>query len=169
MSILYIRDKNGNFVQMPSVPGKSAYEIAVAKGTFSGTEQEFAEMQVINNKDIIDQITQENIDNWNSAKGMTDEEKEQLANKIDKVELTDDNEQIFYSENKEISRIQVQGGLSDEEKEKLDTKLSMKFDDVKTNEEETTDMQTAIDFFSNGVLVKTLYFANGTGGNITSA
>ena len=44
MSILYIRDKNGNFVQMPSVPGKSAYEIAVAKGTFSGTEQEFAEM-----------------------------------------------------------------------------------------------------------------------------
>lgn len=66
MSILYIRDKNGNFVQMPSIPGKSAYEIAVAKGTFSGTEQEFAEMQVINNKDIIDQITQENIDNWNN-------------------------------------------------------------------------------------------------------
>ena len=66
MGILYIRDKNGNFIEMPSVPGKSAYEIAVERGTFSGTEQEFAEMQVINNKDIIDQITQENIDNWNN-------------------------------------------------------------------------------------------------------
>ena len=155
MSILYIRDKNGNFIQMPSVPGKSAYEIAVAKGTFSGTEQEFAEMQVINNKDIIDQITQENIDNWN--------------NTIDRIELTDSEQLVFYSGDTIISRIQLQKGMTDEEKEKLDTKLSMKFDDVKTNEEETTDMQTAIDFFSNGVLVKTLYFANGTGGNITSA
>ena len=74
MSILYIRDKNGNFVQVPSIPGKSAYEIAVEKGTFKGTEQEFAEGQVIKNKDLIDQLTQENIDKWNSAKGMTDEE-----------------------------------------------------------------------------------------------
>ena len=155
MSILYIRDKNGNFIQMPSVPGKSAYEIAVAKGTFSGTEQEFAEMQVINNKDIIDQITQENIDNWN--------------NTIDRIELTDSEQLVFYSGDTIISRIQLQKGMTDEEKEKLDTKLSMKFDDVQMNEEETTDMQTAIDFFSNGVLVKTLYFANDTSGSITSA
>ena len=155
MSILYIRDKNGNFIQMPSVPGKSAYEIAVAKGTFNGTEQEFAEMQVINNKDIIDQITQENIDNWN--------------NTIDRIELTDSEQLVFYSGDTIISRIQLQKGMTDEEKEKLDTKLSMKFDDVQMNEEETTDMQTAIDFFSNGVLVKTLYFANDTSGSITSA
>ena len=66
MGILYIRDKNGNFIEMPSIPRKSAYEIAVERGTFSGTEQEFAEMQVINNKDIIDQITQENINSWNN-------------------------------------------------------------------------------------------------------
>ena len=169
MSILYIRDKNGNFVQMPSVPGKSAYEIAVAKGTFSGTEQEFAEMQVINNKDIIDQITQENIDNWNSAKGMTDEEKEQLANKIDKVELTDDNELVFYSEDKEITRIQVQGGLSDEEKEQLNTKLATKFDDVALNENETNDMQTALDFYSEGKVVKTAYFTGGSGGGSSTS
>ena len=169
MSILYIRDKNGNFVQMPSVPGKSAYEIAVAKGTFSGTEQEFAEMQVINNKDIIDQITQENIDNWNSAKGMTDEEKEQLANKIDKVELTDDNELIFYSEDKEISRIQLQGGMSDEEKEQLNTKLATKFDDVALNENETNDMQTALDFYSEGKVVKTAYFTGGSGGGSSTS
>ena len=169
MSILYIRDKNGNFVQMPSVPGKSAYEIAVAKGTFSGTEQEFAEMQVINNKDIIDQITQENIDNWNSAKGMTDEEKEQLANKIDKVELTDDEQLIFYSEDKEISRIQLQGGMSDEEKEQLNTKLATKFDDVALNENETNDMQTALDFYSEGKVVKTAYFTGGSGGGSSTS
>ena len=155
MSILYIRDKNGNFIQMPSVPGKSAYEIAVAKGTFNGTEQEFAEMQVINNKDIIDQITQENIDNWN--------------NTIDRIELTDREQLVFYSGDTIISRIQLQKGMTDEEKEKLDTKLSMKFDDVQMNEEETTDMQTAIDFFSDGVLVKTLYFANDTSGSVASA
>ena len=66
MSILYIRDKNGNFVQVPSIPGKSAYEIAVERGVFKGTEQEFAESQVIKNKDLIDQLTQENIDKWNN-------------------------------------------------------------------------------------------------------
>ena len=155
MSILYIRDKNGNFIQMPSVPGKSAYEIAVAKGTFSGTEQEFAEMQVINNKDIIDQITQENIDNWN--------------NTIDRIELTDSEQLVFYSGDTIISRIQLQKGMTDEEKKKLDTKLSMKFDDVQLNEAETTDMQTAIDFFSNGKLMKTVYFENNLGAAVTSA
>ena len=210
MSILYIRDKNGNFVQMPSVPGKSAYEIAVAKGTFSGTEQEFAEMQVINNKDIIDQITQENIDNWNSAKGMTDEEKEQLANKIDrielnddkqlilysgntelsriqlmggmtdeekeqlankidKVELNDDEQLIFYSEDKIISNIQLMGGMTDEEKEQLNTKLATKFDDVALNENETNDMQTALDFYSEGKVVKTAYFTGGSGGGSSAS
>ena len=210
MSILYIRDKNGNFVQMPSIPGKSAYEIAVEKGTFSGTEQEFAEMQVINNKDIIDQITQENIDNWNSAKGMTneekeqlankidrielnddkqlilysgntelsniqlmsgmtDEEKEQLANKIDKVELTDDEQLIFYSEDKIISNIQLMGGMSDEEKEQLNTKLATKFDDVALNENETNDMQTALNFYSEGKVVKTAYFTGGSGGGSSTS
>ena len=67
MSVIYIRDKDGKFIKVPSIPGKSAYEIAVEKGVFSGTEQEFAEGQVIKNKEIIDQITQENIDNWNAS------------------------------------------------------------------------------------------------------
>ena len=120
MSVLYVRNANGTFVQIPSIPGKSAYEIAVEKRVFEGTEQEFAEMQVFTNKDILDQITQENIDFWNSAKGMTDEEKEQLEN--------------------------------------LNKDISIKFDDVQLNEQETTESQTALDFYANGKLVKTIYF-----------
>ena len=130
MSILYIRDKNGNFIQVPSIPGKSAYEIAVEKGVFNGTEQEFAEMQVINNKDIIDQITQENIDKWNSLDS---------------------------------------GGMTDEEKEQLNNKLATKFDDVALNEQETNDMQTALDFYSDGKVVKTAYFTGGGGGGGATA
>ena len=34
------------------------------------------------------------------------------------------------------------------------------FDDVALNEQETTDSQTAIDFYSNGEVVKTVYFSN---------
>ena len=123
MSVLYVRDENGKFVKLPAISGKSAYEIAVERGMFNGTEQEFAESQIINNKDIIDQITQENIDSWNNAKGMTDEEKEQLSNKIDKVEITNDNYLIFYSNDIEKSRIELPtvGGenISEEQLEKI--------------------------------------------------
>ena len=64
MSILYFRNSDGKFIQIPSIPGKSAYEIAVEKGVFQGTEEEFARHQIFENKDILDQITQENIDLW---------------------------------------------------------------------------------------------------------
>ncbi len=64
MSILYIRNTDGTFIQIPMMPGKSAYQIAIERGVFTGTEQEFAEAQVIPNKEILDQITQENIDKW---------------------------------------------------------------------------------------------------------
>lgn len=37
------------------------------------------------NKTVLDSITQENIDSWNSGTGMTDEERTQLANKFDDV------------------------------------------------------------------------------------
>ncbi len=123
MSVIYVKDKNGMFVQIPTIPGKSAYEIAVERKVFTGTEQEFAEMQVFPNKEILEKITQENIDNWN--KGMTDEEKEQL---------------------------------------------DKKFDDVVLNEQETTDMQIALDFLSNGEVIKTVYFqASSGGGGVASA
>ena len=96
---------------------------------------------------------------------MTDEEKQQMAGKIDSVEITDEDEIIFYSQGEEIDRIKIKGGMTDEEKQQL----SMKFDDVVYNEEETTDMQTALDFYSNGVFMKTVYFKGSGGGIVTSA
>ena len=69
MSALYIRGSDGRFILIPSIPGKSAYEIAVEKGVFSGTEEEFARAQVFPNKEVLDQITQEKIDKWDMGTG----------------------------------------------------------------------------------------------------
>ena len=49
------------------------------------------------------------------------------------------------------------------------TDLDGLFDDVALNEQETTDNQTAIDFYSNGEVVKTVYFSGGSGTSTTSA
>ena len=43
---------------------------------------------------------------------MTDEEREQLAQKIDDVEITNDNILIFYSNNVEVDRVQLEGGMN---------------------------------------------------------
>jgi hypothetical protein len=100
MSVLYIRNNNGNFIQIPSIPGKSAYEIAVEKGVFEGTEQEFAEMQVIHNKDIIDQITQENIDAWNDIKEINLDDlvtKEYVNESIENILMINDEDITNYT------------------------------------------------------------------------
>jgi surface protein len=47
--------------------------------------------------------------------------------------------------------------------------LHNKLDDVEINEEETTDSQTALDFFANGNKVKTVYVAKGGGSGSASA
>ena len=50
------------------------------------------------------------------------------------------------------------------------TDLDGLFDDVALNEQETTENQTAIDFYSNGKVVQTVYFTGGSGGgSATSA
>ena len=49
------------------------------------------------------------------------------------------------------------------------TDLNGLFDDVALNEAETTDSQTAIDFYSKGEVVKTVYFSGGSGTSATSA
>lgn len=67
MSILYIRNSDGKFIELPTIPGKSAYEIAVEKGVFSGTEEEFAQAQIFENKEILNSITQERIDSWDNG------------------------------------------------------------------------------------------------------
>lgn len=97
MAILHIKDKDGNFVRISSTPGKSAYEIAVEKGLFVGTEQEFAEMQVFQNKEILDQITQENIDRWNSGVSGDDID---LSNYVTETELE---EKGYLTEHQDIS------------------------------------------------------------------
>lgn len=47
--------------------------------------------------------------------------------------------------------------------------LNTKFDDVLVNEEESTDGQTALDFFANGEKVKTVYFSGGGSGGGAAA
>ena len=47
--------------------------------------------------------------------------------------------------------------------------LNNKLDDVEINEEETTDSQTALDFFADGNKVKTVYIAKGGGSGSASA
>lgn len=47
--------------------------------------------------------------------------------------------------------------------------LNTKFDDVSVNEEESTDGQTALDFFANGEKVKTVYFSGGGSGGGAAA
>ena len=46
----------------------------------------------------------------------------------------------------------------------LNNELSKKFDDVELNAEETNENQTALDFYANGEVVKTVYFSGGDGG-----
>ena len=95
MSVLYIRDRNGDFIQIPTIPGKSAYEIAIEKGVFEGTEQEFAEMLIFSNKEILEQITQEDIDNWNSGGNgnveidLSDYATKEELNNLEKIETSE--------------------------------------------------------------------------------
>lgn len=72
-----------------------------------------------------------------------------------------------------ISNIDISGGgnvdidLSNYvTNDKLQESLANKFDNVEVNEAQTTDSQTALDFYANGEVVKTIYFSGG-GGNAT--
>ena len=47
----------------------------------------------------------------------------------------------------------------------LEESLANKFDNVEVNEAETNDTQTALDFYANGEVIKTVYFTGGGGGN----
>ena len=51
--------------------------------------------------------------------------------------------------------------------DKLQEGLANKFDNVEVNEAETNDDQTALDFYANGEVVKTVYFSGGGGGSAT--
>ena len=62
-----------------------------------------------------------------------------------------------------------EGGSIDTSNFATKAELNTKFDDVSVNEEETTDSQTALDFFANGEKVKTVYFSGGGGGGAAAA
>ena len=74
-----------------------------------------------------------------------------------------------------IDNIDINGGggnvdidLSDYvTNDKLQEGLANKFDNVEVNEAETNDTQTALDFYANGEVVKTVYFSGGGGGSAT--
>ena len=51
--------------------------------------------------------------------------------------------------------------------ENLNSKTACKFDNVELNEAETNENQTALDFYSNGEVIKTVYFSGGGGGGST--
>lgn len=62
MAILRIRDENGKVIEIPSLQGLSAYEIAVKNG-FVGTEEEWleslkatAEMENFATKEYVNEI-----------------------------------------------------------------------------------------------------------------
>ena len=52
--------------------------------------------------------------------------------------------------------------------DKLEESLANKFDNVEVNEAETNDTQTALDFYANGEVIKTVYFTGGGGGNVNT-
>lgn len=62
-----------------------------------------------------------------------------------------------------------EGGSIDTSNFATKAELNTKFDNVEVNEEETTDSQTALDFFANGEKVKTVYFSGGGGGSAAAA
>ena len=70
-----------------------------------------------------------------------------------------------------ISNIDISGGNIDVDlsdyvtNAKLQEGLANKFDNVEVNEAETNDAQTALDFYANGEVVKTVYFSGGGGGS----
>ena len=114
MSILYFRNSDGNFIQIPSIPGKSAYEIAVEKGVFSGTEEEFAQAQIFENKELIDSITEERVESWDNKSDFSGSYND-LTNKPTNVsefvndsnyvtneELADELQTLHTHDNKEI-------------------------------------------------------------------
>ena len=108
------------------------------------------------NKAVLDTIDATKVNKWDNP------DYNDLANKPtipDKVsQLTNDLEFV--------TREYMQNHIPDLSGIDLPALVGTKFDDAVINEEETTENQTAVDFYANGVIVKTLYLpADGGGGS----
>ena len=108
------------------------------------------------NKAVLDTIDATKVNKWDNP------DYNDLANKPtipDKVsQLTNDLEFV--------TREYMQNHIPDLSGIDLSALVGTKFDDAVINEKETTENQTAVDFYANGVIVKTLYLpADGGGGS----
>ena len=106
------------------------------------------------NKAVLDTIDATKVNKWDNP------DYNDLANKPtipDKVsQLTNDLEFV--------TREYMQNHIPDLSGIDLPALVGTKFDDAVINEEETTENQTAVDFYANGVIVKTLYLPADRGG-----
>lgn len=59
MALVRVRDKNGNYIDIPALQGESAYDIAVRNG-FVGTEQEWIESMSFANSDVLNKLGDSN-------------------------------------------------------------------------------------------------------------
>ena len=108
--------------------------------------------------DLSNYVSKEELDN----KGYLTEHQD-LSNYPTKDELSDAIESIDVSE--QLENFATKEFVTNEINDKLEESLTNKFDNVEVNETETNDTQTALDFYANGEVVKTVYFSGGGGGN----
>ena len=59
MALLRARDKYGNYIDIPTLRGESAYEVAVRNG-YTGTEQEWLESMSFANSDVLNKLGDSN-------------------------------------------------------------------------------------------------------------
>ena len=59
MALIRVRDKNGNYIDIPALQGESAYDIAVRNG-FVGTEQEWLESMGFANYVVLNKLGDSN-------------------------------------------------------------------------------------------------------------
>lgn len=59
MSLIRVRDKDGNYIDIPALQGESAYDIAVRNG-YTGTEQEWLESMGFANYVVLNKLGESN-------------------------------------------------------------------------------------------------------------
>ena len=114
------------------------------------------------NKTVLDSITADKVNKWDNPNYNDLSNKPSIPNKVS--QLTNDLEFVTreYMQN-------YVPDLSGVDLTIINEMLEGKFDDVMINDEESTDNQTAVDFYANEKVVKTLYLPKGGGGTTASA
>ena len=59
MALVRVRDKDGNYIDIPALQGESAYDIAVRNG-YTGTEAEWIESMSFANSDVLNKLGDSN-------------------------------------------------------------------------------------------------------------